>query len=155
MQSKTHMRLSLGLLVLKTEGHFHGVTMHRVIDSKRHFARVFGPLDLIGRERITKRTPVAEADFRVREPLVPKETVVSATDFVAFIKCPLTFYSMEKVTHDSRMVLPSTLRSLDLPIPVKVSVPVSIDRAPGDTYQLCPEVIDTDSKSTFTVGHLL
>src|SRR5260370_41134939 len=155
MECKSKMGLAVGICVLKNEGHFPGVTVDRVIDSKRHFARVFGPLDLIGREGITKRSPVAEADFRVREPLVPKETVVSATDFVPFIKCPLTFYSMEKVTHHSRMVLPATFRKLDLPIPVKVSVPVSIDRAPGDTYQLCPEVIDTDSKSTFTVGHLL
>jgi hypothetical protein len=62
---------------------------------------------------------------------------------------------MEKVTHDSRMVMPATFRRLDLPIPVKVTVPVSIDRAPGDTYQFCPEVIDTDSIPTFTVDHLL
>src|SRR5580700_7798352 len=155
MQSKTHMRLSLGLFVLKNEGHFQGVTVQRVINSKRHFARIFGRLDLIGREGITKRTPVAKVHFRVREPLVPKETVVSAKDFVPFIKCPLTFYSMEKVTHHSRMVLPATFRKLDLPIPVKVSVPVSIDRAPSDTYQLCPEVIDTDSIPTFAVNHFL
>src|SRR5208283_4647391 len=134
MQSKTHMGLSLDLFVLKNEGHLQGITAQRVINSKRHFARIFGRLDLIGREGITKRTPVADVDLRVREPLVSKETVVSATDFVPFIKCPLTFYSMEKVTHHRRMVLPATFCSLDLPIPVKVSVPVSIDRAPGDTY---------------------
>jgi hypothetical protein len=149
------MGRSLDLFVLESERHFHCVIVHRVTDSKRHFAWIFGPLDLIGWEGITKCSPITKADFRVRESLVPKETVVSTVDFVPFIVCPLTFYSMEKVTHHSRMVLPATLCRLDFPVSVKVSVPVAVHLTPGDTYQLCSQVIDEDSISTFAVDHLV
>src|ERR1700676_1437349 len=103
------MGWALRFFIVKDEGHFQGVPLQSVVDSKRDFARVFQRQDLVSWKREAERAPIRERNFGINELFVPQKAMISAADLLSFVPCPLLFDPMQKIAHDGGMTLPTLL----------------------------------------------
>jgi hypothetical protein len=81
--------------------------------------------------------------------------MIPAPDFFAFIPGVFAHQTMDEITHDSGMTLPSTGRNTRVAVPVQISDPILSWCALGQAHQLSAMVAYDDSGVTFQIDEFV
>src|SRR5260221_237082 len=77
--------------------------------------------------------------------------MIPSPDFFAFVPSVFAHQTMDEITHDSGMTLPSTGRNTRIAVPVQISIPILSWCALGQAHQLSAVVANDDPGFTFQI----
>src|SRR5258708_30236988 len=79
------------------------------------------------------------------------ETMIPSPDFFAFVPSVFAHQTMDEITHDSGMTLPSTGRNTRIAVPVQISIPILSWCALCQAHQLSAVVANDAPRFTFQI----
>src|SRR5258708_39547656 len=125
MEAEADMGRPVMFLISKRKNYRQILTGQNVRDLECDLARILFFIDSFGRQSIPQSSGLfGKQHLGRRKNFCSDQTMIPSPDFFAFIPGVFAHQTMDEITHDGGMTLPSTGRNARIAVPVQISDPI-------------------------------